>query len=83
MTATKRTSEETAPFNYLGIKRARNSRNSVIPPAVPEPGQRTSSNHDFLDDATGFADGLSLRQFINPQAAKLYNTVRVNAFAFS
>ena len=78
MAATKRPSEETATSN----KRARNARNS-IPPVVPDPGQRTSFKHDFLDDTTGFGDGLSLRQFINPQAAKLYNTVRVSAIVFS
>jgi hypothetical protein len=77
-TATKRSSEETAPSN----KRARNARNSV-PPVVLDPGQWTSSKHDFLDDTTGFGDRFSLRQFINPQAAKLYNMVHVSAFAFS
>ena len=42
-----------------------------------------SSGYDFLDDTTGFSNGLSLRQFINPQAAKLYKMVRVRASSFS
>ena len=83
MTSTKRTYEETARIHNYDTKRAKNTKNSVILPVVSGPSRRASSNYEFLDDTTGFADGLSLHQFINPQAAKLYNAVRVRAFAFS
>ena len=61
-------------------KRAKVGKNPA-PPPVSDPGQRKSSKHTFLDDVTGFGGGLSLRHFINPQAAKLYNMIRVSTVA--
>ncbi|HEU0046688.1 MAG TPA: hypothetical protein VFQ43_03655 [Nitrososphaera sp.] len=83
MTALKRSStDENTPSVS---KRARSGRNPPPPqivPIVPDHGQRRSSRHGFLDDISGFASGLSLRQFIDAPAAKLYDIVRVSAFAF-
>jgi hypothetical protein len=76
----KRTSSDEK--STLATKRARIGKTPAAPAVVPDHGQCKSSKHAFLDDTTGFGDGLSLRQFINPQAAKLYNDVRVSAFAF-
>ena len=63
-------------------KRPRIGKTTATPPVVPD-GQRKSTKHAFLDDTTGFGDGLSLRKFINPQVAKLYNDVRVSNFRVS
>ena len=84
MTAAKRASEETTmPTTKRTRKSSAITPAVSAPPSVAESGQRMSSDHGFLDDTTGFADGLSLRHFINPKAAKLYNKVRVSAIAFS
>lgn len=68
--------------NILINKRARIGKTATGPSIVINHGQGKSSKHAFLDDTTGFGDDLSLRQFINPQAAKLYNDVHVSVFVF-
>jgi hypothetical protein len=54
-----------------------------VPPVVPDSVQHKLSSHTFLDDTTGSRDGLTLRQFINPQAAKLYNDFHASSVAFN
>jgi hypothetical protein len=76
MTVSKRTSDENL---QPGIKRARTGKNLAPPPVAADHDQHKS----FLDNTTtGFGGGPSLRQLINPQAAKLYDMVRVSAVAF-
>ena len=57
-------------------KRTKNVKNSVTPPVVPD--QDKSSQQAFLDDDSGFGGGVSIRHFLNPQAAKLYTVVGVS-----
>jgi len=65
----------------LATKHTRIRKTTAAPLIGPDHGQHKSPKHAFLDD-TRFGDNLSLHQFINPQATKLYNDVRVSAFAF-
>jgi len=81
MTAAKRMlADENAP---TVPKRVKVTRNSVPPPVVSDHGQHKSSKHAFLDDITGFGGGVSIRHFLNPQAAKLYTVGRVSTFHVS